>query len=378
MGLAIVFAGIISFVLYEWGGFGPQKVVAEKVKIDTLKPTVFGIGTVQAKMNYNVGPTQTGRILRLYVDQGDVVKAGQVLGEVDPVDLEQRVTASKAALVGSQHAAETARTQIEDARSRNQLAQTTVARYTELFRSGAISKELLEAKQNDAEVAQAALVSALSAFQASQSKVDQASADYQGQLNQKKNLLLISPVDGIVVSRQAEAGSTVIAGQAVFTIIDPKTLWVQTRIDQTRFSGVDLGQTAEIVLRSNQTEVLKGMVDRLEIQGDTVTEERFVDVKFEAAPATVFLADLANVIIHLPTAANSLYISAVAIKTNNNEAGVWVIQNGKAYYKTVKTGVRTTDGKVQIITGLEQDETVVLNCKTQLTEGARVRLVSTL
>jgi len=377
-GLAIAVFSVVSIVLYSNGVVGPQKVVTAQVETGTLKPTVFGIGTVQAKKNYNIGPTQTSRIVKLNVDQGDVVKAGQVIGEVDPVDLEETITSSNAAVVSSRHDAETARAKIQDARSQNQLAQAEAARYEKLYESGAISKELLESKQNDAEVSEAALASALSALQSAQSKVDQTSADYRGKIAQKRNYLLISPVDGVVVSRQAETGSTVTAGQTVFTIIDPKTLWVQTRIDQNRFSGITLGQKAEIILRSDQGTVLQGTVDRLEAQGDTVTEERFVDVKFTDVPSTISLGDSANVNINLPVAANALYLPLTAIKTTNGKDGVWVIQNGKTYYKTVKTGVRTLDGNVQIISGLASDETVVLTSKTALSEGTKVRLVSTL
>lgn len=376
--LAIVCVCMISYVLYEKGAFGPQKVVGAQVSVGTLKPTVFGIGTVNAKANYNVGPTQTGRILKLYVDQGDSVKAGQVLGEIDPVDLEQNIASSNAALISSQYNLETAKAQIQDARSRNQLAQATASRYEKLFESGAISKELLESKQNDAQVAHASLDSVISAYQATQSKVGQAAADYQGKIEQRRNLLLISPVDGIIVSRQAEAGSTVVAGQTVFNVIDPKTLWVQTRIDQSRFSGVALGQTAEIVLRSQKNEVLQGKVVRLEVQGDTVTEERFVNVQFINAPTTVFLGDLADVTIQMPVAENSLYIPIAAIKTTNGVNSVWVIKDGKTYYRTVKTGVQTVEGKVQLLEGLEQNETVVIYSKSQLAEGMRVRLVSAL
>ncbi len=378
LGLAIAVVFVVSIVLYFKGILGSQKVVAAQVEIGTLKPTVFGIGTVQAKKNYSIGPTQTSRIAKLNVDQGDVVKAGQVIGEVDPVDLEETITSSNAAVVSSQHDAETARAKIQDARSQNQLAQTEAARYEKLYESGAISKELFESKENDAKVSEAALASALSAFQSAQSKVDQTAADYRGKVAQKRNYLLISPVDGVVVSRQAEAGSTVTAGQTVFTIIDPKTLWVQTRIDQNRFSGIALGQEAEITLRSEQGTVLQGTVDRLEVQGDTVTEERFVDVRFADLPSTIPLGDSANVNINLPEAANALYLPLTAIKTANGKEGVWVIHNGKTYYKTVKTGVRTLDGNVQIISGLAPDETIVLTSKTDLSEGTRVRLVSTL
>lgn len=378
LGLAIAVFLVVSMVLYFNGVLGPQKVVAKQVATGTLNPTVFGIGTVQAKKNYNIGPTQTSRIVKLNVDQGDVVKAGQVIGEVDPVDLEEIITSSNAAVVSSQHDAKTASAKIKDARSQNQLAQAEAVRYQKLYESGAISKELLESKQNDAAVSEAALASALSAFQSAQSKVDQTAADYRGKIAQKRSYLLISPVDGVVVSRQAEAGSTVTAGQTVFTIIDPKTLWVQTRIDQNRFSGIALGQKAEITLRSDQGAVLQGIVDRLEVQGDTVTEERFVDVKFTDVPSTISLGDSANVNIVLPEAANALYLPLTAIKTTNGKEGVWVVQNRKAYYKTVKTGVRTLDGNVQIISGLTPDETVVLTSKTDLSEGTSVRLVSTL
>lgn len=373
--LVILVFSIVGIVLYQWGGLGPQKVVVAKVETGTLKPTVFGIGTVQAKMNYNIGPTQTSRILKLYVDQGDSVKAGQVLGEVDPVDLEQNITSSNAALVSSQHDAEAARTKIQDASSQNKLAQGEAVRYEKLFESGAISKELLESKQTDAEVAAAALDSAVSDFQSAQSKVEQAGAEYGGKVEQRRNFLLISPVDGVIVSRQAEIGSTVVAGTTVFTMIDPKTLWVQTRIDQSRFNGVALGQTAKITMRSDQNEVLPGKIERLEVQGDTVTEERFVDVKFVDVPSNIFLGNLANVNINLPEVPNALYIPAVAVKTSNGEDNVWVVQNGKAYYRVVKTGVRTMDGKIQIINGLEAGETVILSSKTHITGGTSVRAV---
>ena len=377
-GLALLSLVIIGFGLYESGGVGPPKVVGIKVEIGTLKPTVFGIGTVQAKMNYNVGSTQTGKILKLYVDQGDSVKAGQVIGEIDPVDLEQRIISSRAALVSSQHDVEITRAQIQEAESRNQLAKIKTRRYTKLFEGGTISRELLETKENDETVARSALDSAISTFQSAQSKVAKANADYQGQIEQKRNLLLISPVDGIVVSRQAEAGSTVVAGQAVYNIIDPKTLWVHTRIDQTHFSGVALDQPAEIVLRSQKNDVLRGKIVRLELQSDTVTEESFADVKFSDTPTTVFLGDLAEVTIRLPEVADCLYIPVAAIKRTSGRDGAWVVQNNKAYFRAVTTGVQTTDGNIQIIDGLVKGETVVLYSKSQIAEGMGIRLVSAL
>lgn len=375
--LAIILIFVVSYILYEKGVFGPQKVVGAQVAVGTLKPTVFGIGTVDAKMNFNVGPTQTGKILKLYVDQGDYVKAGQIIGEMDPGDLEQNIASAHAVLVNSQYSAETAKAQIQAAESVNELAQVTAARHAKLFESGAISRESLESKQKDAQVAQASLDSAISTYQAAQSRVAQAVADHQKMMEQKKDILLISPVDGVVVSRQTEKGSTVIAGQTVFNIIDPKTLWVQTRIDQSRFSGIEIGQTAEIRLRSHK-EALQGEVARLQVQGDTVTEERFIDIKINGAPAKILLGDSADVTIQLPVVENALYVPAAAVKTIDGADCVWVVKNEKVHSRKVKTGVQTVEGEVQILEGLEKDKTVITYSKAQLVEGTKVRLVPTL
>jgi HlyD family secretion protein len=376
--LALGILGILGFACYKTGAIGSLAVVGVKVENGTLRPTVFGIGTVQAQMNYNVGPTQAGKILKLYVDQGDSVKIGQIIGEIDPVDMDQRIASNYATVVSSQHDTAVASAQIEQAKSQNQLAQAEVERYTQLFAQGAISKELLESKENDAQAAQSTLDSALSNYRSTRSKVVKADADYQGQIEQKRNLLLISPVNGIVVSRNMEEGSTAAAGQTIYNIIDPATLWVQTRIDQTSFKGIALGQTADIVLRSKQDIVMPGKVTRLEAQGDTVTEERFVDIRITDAPDNTFLGDLADVTINLPETEDCLYIPAAAVKTVNGKSGVWIVQNSKAYYKFVTTGVKTMEGKIQIINGLEPDDTVIVYSKPQIAEGVRVRLVSAL
>lgn len=376
--LALIAFGVIGYGLFSTGAVGPTKVVAVKVGTGNLTPTVFGIGIVQAQMNYNVGSTQTGKILKLDVDQGDSVKAGQIIGKIDPVDMDQRIASNYAALVSSQHDVLVAEAQIDQAKRQNQLAQIEIQRYERLFEKGAISKELLDTQENTVKVAQAALNSAVSNCQAMQSKVEKAAADYQGQIEQKKNLLLISPVDGIVTARNMEEGSTVVAGQAVYNIIDPATLWVQTRIDQTSFKGIALGQTADIVVRSRQDQVMSGKVTRLEAQGDTVTEERFVDIRITPTAENIFLGDLADVTIYLPEVRDCLYVPAAAVKTVDGRSGVWVNQNGKAHYTIVTTGVKTRDGNIQIVDGLNEADSVIVYSKAQIVEGMSVRLVPSL
>ena len=96
---------------------------------------------------------------------------------------------------------------------------------------------------------------------------------------------MLSPIDGVVTAREAEPGATVVAGQAVLRLVDPARLWVRARVDQARAQGVQVGQAADIVLRSAPGASLPGKVVRIELQSDAVTEERIVNVAFDPAPA---------------------------------------------------------------------------------------------
>ena len=204
---------------------------------------------------------------------------------------------------------------MRDALSRNALAQTNAKRYNELLAAMAISRELADAKQHEANSAQASLEASQASLAAAQEELSRAAYDRNAVMSLRSNLQLVSPADGIVVSRDAEPGTTVVSGQAVFHIIDAQTLWVRTRIDQSRFYGIAVGQSATIVLRSRQDAPIAGRVARLEVQGDNVTEERFVNVVFNELPSIIPLGELAEVTIDLPPVAEALVVPAAAGET---------------------------------------------------------------
>ena len=226
--------GIIGWLFITQGPLAPAKVMTAKVRQDKMQPNVFGIGTVEARLSYTVGPTQAGRILKVFADQGDEVTAGQVLGEIDPVDLEQRLTALAAAVSRSESAVAVAQAQLRDLRSQNDLAQTTAARYSELYAKQAISRELMDTKYNAAAAALAKMDAGYASLLSAKDEVVRAKADYLAVQEQQRNLRLVSPVKGIVVSRDAEPGATVVAGQAVFHLVDPQTICVKTRIEKKK------------------------------------------------------------------------------------------------------------------------------------------------
>ena len=367
---------MIGWLLYAKGPFGPPKIVVAQVQKQQLKAGVFGIGTVDARLTYAIGPTQAGRVLKVHADQGDKVSAGMVLGEMDPVDLEQKIGSAAASVAKAQSSLLVVEAQVRDAASRHQLAQTSAARYNSLLKDNAISQELADVKNNEANSSRAAYESALAALESARGEIARAQAEYGALVSQRNNLNLVSPVNGLVVSRDAEPGATVVAGQSVFRLVDPSTLWIRTRIDQARFYGISVGQPADIVLRSRPNQILPGKVARLEVQADNVTEERFVAVAFNESPGTLPLGELAEVTIHFPEIADAVVVPAAAVKKQGRQTGVWLVEGGRLRFQPVETGAQSLDGKVRIMGGLNPGDTVAVYSQQLLSDGMKVRVAN--
>ena len=373
VGVVVFVLLLAGWLLYTKGPLGPPKVTVAAVQKQSFQAGVFGIGTVDARLTYAIGPTQAGRVLKVFADQGDRVSAGKVLGEMDPVDLEQKVASAAASVAKSQSALLVAEAQVRDATSRRDLTRASASRYNSLFAAHAISQELVDVKNNEANAAQASYESALAVLESSRGEITRATAEYAALVNQRNNLQLISPVNGLVVSRDAEPGATVVAGQSVFRLIDPATLWVRTRIDQARFQGISVGQPAGIVLRSNPDQRLSGTVARLEVQADNVTEERFVNVVFNEAPGVLPLGELAEVTIDFPALPDALVVPAAAVKKQGKQNGVWIVEGGRLHFQPVEIGAQSLDGKIRILKGLNPSNSVVVYSQQLLSEGLKVR-----
>lgn len=365
----------VGWLLYSKGPLGPPKVTVTAVQQQSFKAGVFGIGTVDARLTYAIGPTQAGRVFKVFADQGDKVAAGKVLGEMDPVDLEQKLTGAAASVAKARSSLLAAEALVRDTASRRTLARTSAERYNALFKADALSREIVDVKNNEANAAQSAHESAQAAAEAARGEVARANADYAALISQRNNLQLVSPVDGLVVARDAEPGATVVAGQSVFRLIDPATLWIRTRIDQGRFQGIAVGQPAMIVLRSQPAKQLAGKVVRLEVQADSVTEERFVNVAFNEAPGVLPLGELAEVTIDLPPVANALVVPAAAVKKQGKQNGVWLLEGNTLRFQPVEIGAQSLDGKVQILKGISLQDNVVVYSQQLLSDGMKVRAV---
>lgn len=375
--LALALVGALAFVALRTGPLAPTRVTVAAVQQGRLSPAIFGIGTVEARRNWMIGPTVAGRVLGVKVDVGDTVRAGQLLAEMDPVDLDQRLAALDAALARTASAQAAAQAQVADATARRALAAVNARRNQDLAAQNFISAGALEARLQEKASADAALQTAQANLAGAGQDVLRQRAERAALAQQRGNVRLLAPADGVVTSRDAEAGSTVVAGQPVLRLIDPASLWVRLRVDQGRSAGLAPGLKASIVLRSQPRAPLAGQVARVELLADSVTEERIAQVTFDAAaPAAV--GELAEVTLQLPETPTALLLPNASIQRQQGQTGVWRLDGGKPVFAPVQLGAYSLDGQVQVLDGVKLGDEVVVYSQKALRAGTRVQVVDAL
>ena len=381
--LGLIVFGVVllvgfALVVSRSGPLAPIRVTVARAEAGTVATSLFGIGTIEARRSYFIGPTAAGRVQSINVDVGDRVKAGQVLAEIDPIDLDERMRSLEASYARAQSAVIAAEAQRKDTQARRELARLNAKRYLDLGEKRFVSSSAVESKQQELTSAQAAQESADANLLGARQELTRLKADQEGLRQQRQNLRLVAPQDGIVTSRDAEPGSTVIAGQSVVKLIEPESLWVKVRLDQGRSRGLAVGLPAQISLRSNLTATLSGKVVRVEPVSDSVTEERIAFVALEKLPSSLTVGELAEVTVNTAQGVSLPTLPNAAIKHTIQGTGIWVVRAGKPVFANVAVGETSLDGAVQIRDGLHAGEMVITYSEKELAEGSRIKVVERL
>jgi RND family efflux transporter MFP subunit len=289
------------------------------------------------------------------------VTAGQILGEMDPVDLHDKIKAQDAAI-------QRAEALLTEAQARQIFARDEARRYEQLLEAKSTSEEIVATKNQELLVAEANL-------KAAHQEVTRTQAEGEALQTQLNNLTLVAPVAGLVTLRSYDPGTTVVAGQAVVEIIDPNNLWVNVRFDQIHAHGLANNLPAQIVLRS-QTGPLPGHVLRVEPLADAVTEEMLAKVVFDQIPVPLpAVGELAEVTVALSPLPSAPTIPNAAIQRINGKMGVWQIVNGKPHFNRVTLGIADLEGHVQVTDGLKVGDQIVVYSAKALTVRSSVNVV---
>ncbi len=358
-----------------------NKVYIPKTTYQTFTPTVgvmnetvFGIGEVDAKEIYPLTAQTGGKIIFLGKDQGDWVKKGELIAKIDPVDLPPLIESAKIALDKAKLQIKVTQDAQDALDARLKLAKVTYNRTLALYKKKFASKSEYDKAKSDYDTLIAQLRSAK--VQISTAKIEAQRAEKNLEALEEKNarLTILSPIDGYVISRNAQLSQTILPSQPIVTLVDPKTVWVRINIDEHISGKVAVGQKATITLRSHPKTPFVGKVARIEAQSDALTEERVVDVAFDQLPRPFYLKERAEASIDTAHFAKAVKIPLKLLVQEKGKTGVWIAQDGKAHFQIVE--IIATDTSFAAVKGVNKQATILLLSfdKKPLSEGARVHL----
>ena len=284
---------LFAWVAFRSGPLASVNVTVAQVEDRNISSALFGIGTVEARYTQKIGPTAAGRVTLVLVDVGDMVQPGQLLAQIDPIDLDQRIEAAAGGTARTAALEQAATAQIADAAARVTFAQSQAGRTALLKTDGWVTDAMVDQRRQELAVTEANLVAAKANRRAVAQDRGRLGAELAALVAQRSNLRLVAPRAGLVVKRSVEPGTTVVAGQSVVEIVDPNQLWINVRFDQTQSMGLSAGIPVQIALRSRPDTILAGVIERVEPLADAVTEEVLAKARFNTTGTLPAIGELA-------------------------------------------------------------------------------------
>ena len=227
----------------------PIRVQVAHVERD-VPVQVFGLGTVEARVTSKVGFKVSGVLVDLRADVGDRVAKGAVLARLDDREQSARVRRAKAAIEQAEANLLKATASLEKAQANYDNAKSINERRQKLVQSNITSVETAETAKAVQDAARAEVNVASSDIAVARAAISDAKAQQQQESATLDFHTLAAPYDAMVTARLKELGSALGAGEPVFTLIDPQSVWVLAYIDESKSGEIRVGAPADIVLRS--------------------------------------------------------------------------------------------------------------------------------
>jgi HlyD family secretion protein len=361
----IAVVGIAVFVLLRNKG-DEVKYRTEKVARGDIEATVTATGTVNAVTTVLVGTQVSGTIRKIYVDFNSHVKRGQLIALIDPATFEAQVEQQKANLYAAKANLEKAEASVID-------SKRTMTRNKQL-----LAKDLIA--QSDFDTAQTNYETAAAQVSASKAAVAQAEASLKNAQTNLGYTRIVSPVDGVVVSRNVDVGQTVAASfqtPTLFTIAQDLTkMQIDTSVAEADIGRVKVDQEVDFTVDAYPDITFKGKVWQIRIAPITVQNVVTYDVVVLVDNRDLRLMPgmTANVSIIVAAEKGVLKIPNAALRFRPAEggkpkfekgAGVWIIEKQKPTRVPVKLGI--SDGSyTQIISGdLKEGQEVIVESLTK-------------
>jgi HlyD family secretion protein len=392
-GLVILGGGAAA---YSSRNRGVVPVIAAKVETQDIVAKVTANGKIQAENRVELSALVMGQIVNLRVKEGDRVKKGDFLLQIDRKRAAADEAGSAAALLASGNDRDSAKTAMEQ-------AERDFQRIRNNF-------EARIASESDFEKARSALESTRAAYAAARNRVDQTQAGLNANRDTLSKTTILAPIDGIVTTLRVKAGEVTVIGTMnnpgtqLMTISDMSIVQAVLMVDETDTPTVQVGQKALLTIDAYGGKTFQGIVtevgnspilkDDTDLAGLTTTSDA-INFKVRAnllapqagiRPGFSVTADIITgtkaKVLAIPLAAVVIRDSPKGEKTESGklktEEGVYAIKDGKASFVPIKTGL-SGELVIEVASGLEKGQQIIsgpFKAIRQIKDGDRISIMS--
>lgn len=337
---------------------GPTPVHVVPVTKEDLKVHIKAIGSVVPLNTVTVRSRVDGQLMRILFEEGQTVKAGDLLAEIDPATYKVRLAQAEGTL--------------QETRAQLKNAQEDLGLYERLIEQKSIAKQQFDKQQ--------ALVDQFSGtIKNHTAQVD----DARLQLSYTR---ITAPISGRLGLRRVDVGNLVSAGdtEGLVTITQTQPIAVSFTIPENQlvavrgaYAAAEKAATAlpvEAWDRSEQTLLATGKLTTLDNQIDTATGTLRMKAQFENADDSLFPNQFVNARLHLNTLDDAVTIPIDAVQYGSKGTYVYVVEDDKAKMRPIKLGA-LEGARTSVLEGLKEGERVVLEGIDRLWEGKDVKVM---
>jgi HlyD family secretion protein len=267
--IALVIVAGAAATYFSRRGEQGTRVNAETVQKRDLEAIVSASGKIEPKKTVNISAQSMGRVTRLDVNEGDRVKAGQFLLQIDPVNAESAVRRDEAGVAAARTALDQARIQVKTAEVNLELARQNSKRQQELWAAGLTTRETLEKTQSELDVRETEVRAREQDIRTREEQLRQQLAGLTSTQHNLSQSRFDAPFDGIVTRRNVEVGDTAVVGTmnnpgtVLLTVADMSVIEAEVEVDETDIPLVQMGQQAKVTIDAISGRTFNGKVTEI-------------------------------------------------------------------------------------------------------------------
>jgi HlyD family secretion protein len=268
IGIIILGAAVAAANLWLRGP-AALTVTTETIKARDLDSVVSASGKIQPKRLVNISADTSGRVVDLAVNEGDRVKKGQFLLQIDPKSLRTRVDSGAASVNAAEASLDQQRQMIQTSRVQLEQAEKTLARQQDLWRQQLTTRETLEKAESDVRAAESGLKEREKQVGGQEARIAQERAGLESARYDLSKVRIESPIDGIVTRRNIQEGETAVigtmnnAGTVLLTLADMSVIQAEVEVDETNIPNVSVGQLAKVSIDALPDKTFAGHVTEI-------------------------------------------------------------------------------------------------------------------